>query len=39
MNYRNFYPKIIVSKKIRGFGAYVLFGGLGILGPIDAYNI
>jgi hypothetical protein len=37
MNYRNFYPKIIVSKKIRGFGAlraYVLFGGLGILGPI-----
>jgi hypothetical protein len=37
MNYRNFYPKILVSKKIRGFGVlgvYVLFGGLDILEPI-----
>jgi hypothetical protein len=35
MNYRNFYPKTLVSKKNWGFralGAYVLFGGLGFLG-------
>jgi hypothetical protein len=35
MNYRNFYRKTFVSKKIWGFGAlraYVLFGGLDLLG-------
>jgi hypothetical protein len=32
MNYRNFYPKTLVSKKIWGLGAYVLFGGLDLLG-------
>jgi hypothetical protein len=37
MNYKKIYPKTFVSKKIWDFGAlraYVLFGGLDLLGPI-----